>query len=117
MSASTPTASQDALIERLFVATIAAMDLFSVYLCDRLGYYTSLANDGPATSLDLAQRTGTDEPYPREWLAQEAVTGFLTVENQDAEATDRRFRLPDGYNAIFADPDSLTAMAPMAQIF
>jgi SAM-dependent methyltransferase len=111
------TAAPDALVERLFNATIAAMDLFSVYLGDRLGYYRALASNGPATSGELAQRTGTAERYAREWLEQQAVTGILTCENPDATATDRRYRLPDGYEAVLVDPDSLTAMAPMAQIF
>ena len=46
MPATDPTtgaASPDALVERLFGATIAAMDLFAVYLGDRLGYYRALA--------------------------------------------------------------------------
>ena len=40
----------DALAARLFDATIAAMDVFAVYIGDRLGYYHALAADGPATS-------------------------------------------------------------------
>jgi SAM-dependent methyltransferase len=110
------TASPDALVERLFNSAIGAMDLFSVYLGDRLGYYRSLAADGPATSTELAGRTGTAERYAREWLEQQAVTGFLEVENQEADATARRYRLPEGYDAVLVDPDSPTAMAPVAQI-
>ena len=64
----TAASRQDAMVERLFGATIAAMDIFSVYLGDRLGYYRSLAADGPATSTELAERTGTAERYAREWL-------------------------------------------------
>ena len=107
----------DALAERLFGATIAAMDLFSVYLGDRLGYYRDLAESGPATSVALAARTQTAERYAREWLEQQAVTGILDVENPDAVSSERRYRLPEGYEAVLADPESLTAMAPMAQIF
>ncbi len=110
-------ASPDALAERLFGATIAAMDLFAVYLGDRLGYYRVLTEGGPATSDALAQRTGTAERYAREWLEQQAVTGILACENPDTEATERRYRLPAGYEAVLVDPDSPTAMAPMAQIF
>ena len=120
MPATDPTtsaASPDALVERLFGATIAAMDLFAVYLGDRLGYYRALADGGPATSGELARRTGTAERYAREWLEQQAVTGILACENPEAEATERRYRLPAGYEAVLVDPDSLTAMAPMAQIF
>jgi 2-polyprenyl-3-methyl-5-hydroxy-6-metoxy-1,4-benzoquinol methylase len=110
-------APPDALVERLATATIGAMDLFSVYLGDRLGYYRALATNGPTTSSELAQRTGTAERYAREWLEQQAVTGFLTCKNPDAEMTERRYRLPAGYEAVLVDPESLTAMAPMAKIF
>jgi len=110
-------ASPDALVERLFSSTIAAMDIFAVYLGDRLGYYRSLANDGPATSSELAAWTNTAERYAREWLEQQAVSGILTVDNPDGSAADRRYRLPAGYEAVLVDADSLTAMTPVAQIF
>ena len=110
-------ASPDDLVERLFNATIAAMDLFSVYLGDRLGYYRTLAHDGPATSGELAQRTGTAERYAREWLEQQAATSILVCKNPEADTASRRFRLPDGYEAVLVDPESLTAMAPSALLF
>ena len=110
-------ASPDALVERLFGATIAAMDIFAVYLGDRLGYYRSLASDGPATSSELAARTHTAERYTREWLEQQAVTSILAVDNAEGSAAGRRYRLPPGYEAVLVDPESLTAMAPVAQIF
>lgn len=110
-------ATPDALAARLFDATVSAMDLFAVYLGDRLGYYRALADHGPATSGELAARTATAERYAREWLEQQAVTGILAVENPEAAATERRFRLPAGYEAVLVDPESPTAMAPLAQVF
>jgi 2-polyprenyl-3-methyl-5-hydroxy-6-metoxy-1,4-benzoquinol methylase len=104
------------LVNRLFESTLGAFDIFSVYLGDRLGYYRSLANDGPATTAELASRTGTAERYAREWLEQQAVTGFVSCENPAADVGERRYSLPEGYNAVLVDPDSPTAMAPMAQI-
>lgn len=109
--------SSDVLAERLFSSVIAAMDLFSVYLGDRLGYYRDLAQNGPATSQTLAERTGTAERYAREWLEQQAVTGILAVEEADGDPSARRYKLPDGYETVLADPTSLLAMAPIAQIF
>lgn len=111
------TVSGEALAERLFGATIGAMDLFSIYLGDRLDYYRSLSGLGPATSSELAERTSTAERYAREWLEQQAVTGILDVENPEAPSLERRFRLPTEYEAVLADPESMTAMAPLAQIF
>ena len=48
---------RDALIGRLFEATLGAMNLFNLYLGDRLGLYRALA-DGPATPPELAARAG-----------------------------------------------------------
>ena len=110
-------ATPDALVQRLFDATLGAMDLFSVYLGDRLGYYRSLSSDGPATSAELAERTRTAERYTREWLEQQAVTGILAVEDASGSVESRRFSLPAGYEAVLVDPDSPTTMTPMAQIF
>ena len=39
-------AQREALLERLFGAILATMDLFSVYRGDRLGYYQALATGG-----------------------------------------------------------------------
>ena len=68
---------RDALVEELFEKMIGAMEVASVYLGDRLGLYRALAQGGPATSSELAQRTGTHERYVREWLEQQAVAGIL----------------------------------------
>jgi 2-polyprenyl-3-methyl-5-hydroxy-6-metoxy-1,4-benzoquinol methylase len=110
------TAPAELLAERLFDAANAAMDLFSVYLGDRLGYYRDLAQNGPASSVMLAERTGTAERYAREWLEQQAVTGILMVEDAGAAPMERLYRMPEGYEAVLADPASPLAMAPVAQI-
>jgi SAM-dependent methyltransferase len=60
---STPAGSADpaaALAERLFHDVTGALELFTVYLGERLGLYRALAADGPATSAELAERTGTE---------------------------------------------------------
>ncbi len=69
----------EALVERLFDASIATLDLMSVYLGDRLGYYRALTDIGEATSDELARHTDTHERYTREWLEQQAVTNILDV--------------------------------------
>ncbi len=53
------------------------------------GLYRALAEGGPATSAELASRTGTHERYIREWLEQQTVAGILEVEdeNHDSEVT------------------------------
>jgi 2-polyprenyl-3-methyl-5-hydroxy-6-metoxy-1,4-benzoquinol methylase len=111
----TDDAGRDALVERLSGATIAALDLFSVYLGDRLGYYRALADGNSVTSAELAERTGTAERYAREWLEQQAVTGILDVA-AEGDGASRRYRLPAGYAEVLADETSVNYLAPMAQI-
>ena len=54
-----------ALTARLRRDMVGALELFTVYLGERLGLYRALAADGPATSTELAGRTGTAERYVR----------------------------------------------------
>jgi hypothetical protein len=52
----------------------------------------------------------------REWLEQQTVTGVLTVENPQAEATARRFQLSPAHAEVLAKRDSLNYLAPLAQL-
>src|SRR6478672_6257508 len=93
-----PTAARrDALVERLGQAGTGLMELCTVYLGERLGYYDALATGDSLTSTELAHRTGTHERYAREWLEQQTTTGFLDVEDPTLAPLDRRFLLPAGY--------------------
>jgi SAM-dependent methyltransferase len=114
---SIPQPSAEDIAGRLYNAMLGGFDLFAVYIGDQLGFYRSLASDGPATSAQLAERTGTAERYVREWLEQQAVTGFLTVDDPAKPVTERIFALPKDYEAVFVDPDSFIGMAQGAQIF
>ena len=51
---------------------------------DRLGLFKNLAEQGPATSAELASRTKLNERYLREWLGGMATAGYL---NYDAPKT------------------------------
>jgi 2-polyprenyl-3-methyl-5-hydroxy-6-metoxy-1,4-benzoquinol methylase len=104
----------DELMGRMFEATVGAFDLLSVYLGDRLGLYRTLRDGGPATADDLATRAGIDGRYAREWLEQQAVTGFLEIEDASAAEDDRRYRLPEAYAGPLADPTSPSSVAPLA---
>ena len=84
MTAVTPDAAvddarRDALVGRLFEALLGTLDLLSIQLGMELGLYPALRDDGPATPPELAARTGIDPRYAREWLEQQAVTGFLQI--------------------------------------
>jgi len=107
------TRTADALTERLFGAVLATMDLHTVYLGDRLGYYRALLA-GPLTSVELAERTGTAERYAREWLEQQAVTGILDT-NPEVDAAQRRYTLPPAHMAPLTDVLDLGHVAPFAR--
>jgi 2-polyprenyl-3-methyl-5-hydroxy-6-metoxy-1,4-benzoquinol methylase len=96
-----------ALGDRMLRNMTAALELYTVYLGERLGLYRALAEGGPATSPDLAARTGTTERYVREWLEQQAACGLLTVDDPAVAPPDRRFCLPAGHVPVLADPDDV----------
>ena len=57
----------------------AAASATLVLIGDRLGLYKALAR-GPATPAELAKRTGTAERYIREWLGNQAASGYVTFD-------------------------------------
>jgi 2-polyprenyl-3-methyl-5-hydroxy-6-metoxy-1,4-benzoquinol methylase len=110
------TKATDALVERLFAATIGTLEVASVHLGGRLGFYGALADGGDATPGELAAHTGTAERYVREWLEQQAVAGFVTVDDPGADPDARRYRLPVEYEPVFVDEDDLNYLTPLAGI-
>jgi 2-polyprenyl-3-methyl-5-hydroxy-6-metoxy-1,4-benzoquinol methylase len=108
-------AQRDALAERLFGAALGAYELMTVHLGDRLGYYGALAERGQLTSAELAEATGTDERYAREWLEQQAVAGILDVDDVAADAALRRYGLPAGHAEVLVERNSLAHLTPMAR--
>jgi 2-polyprenyl-3-methyl-5-hydroxy-6-metoxy-1,4-benzoquinol methylase len=114
-SARTPEQRREALAERVFGSAIGFMEILSIYVGDRLGFYRALADDGGATASQLADATGTNERYMREWLEQQAVAGILEVEHEWAEPEARRYRLPEGHDEALLERDSLYYAAPLAR--
>ena len=55
----------------------ASLSSALVYLGQKLGLYKALADGGPATPAELAQRTNTNERYVREWLVNQAARGYV----------------------------------------
>jgi 2-polyprenyl-3-methyl-5-hydroxy-6-metoxy-1,4-benzoquinol methylase len=109
-------ARRDALVARLFTATIDALELFSVYLGSKLGLYAALRDGDAMTAAELAGRAGIAERYAREWLEQQAVAGFLEVADAEAEVDKRRYRLPREHAAVLADADDPAHVAPFASL-
>jgi hypothetical protein len=74
-----------ALVERLFQDALGAIELYTVFLGERLGLYQGLAEGDPATSSELAQRTSTGKRYVREWFEHDANSGLLEVDDARAD--------------------------------
>ncbi|MCW3493290.1 class I SAM-dependent methyltransferase [Microbacterium sp. SSM24] len=104
-----PTA--DAFAERMLTSALGWIDVMSAYLGDRLGWYRSLADAGPSTPDELADRTGTSPRYAREWLEQQAVSGILTLDDSG------RYTLPPGPAEVLTDAASLAYLAPLSRLF
>jgi SAM-dependent methyltransferase len=105
----------DALAERIFGSLLGTMEVFTIYLGDRLGLYAALA-DGAATPADLAARAGVAERYAREWLEQQAVNSFVEVDDASAAPDARRYSLPPEHAEVFLDRDALTYLSPLARV-
>ena len=107
---------RDALAERLIQSTLATWDIATVFVGHRLGLYRALAEIEPATSVEVAEASGLNERYVREWLEQQAVAGLLACEHPAAEPPARRFALPGGHAAVLVEADDPAFLAPLAQI-
>jgi hypothetical protein len=68
-----------------------------VYLGDELGLYRALAEGGPATSAELAARTGLAERWVREWLYNQGAARVLETQ------PDGRFAISPEGRAVLAD--------------
>ena len=96
-----------ALAERLRMDALGALELYTIYLGERLGLYAALADGEAVTSTELARRTGTVERYIREWLEHHAASGLLEVDDPTAGALERSYRMPPEHVPVLADPEHL----------
>jgi SAM-dependent methyltransferase len=58
----------------------AALSAALVVIGDRLGLYRAMADGEPVGAGELAQRTGTDARYVREWLSNQAAGGYVSYD-------------------------------------
>jgi SAM-dependent methyltransferase len=97
----------------------ACMVTLLAALGDRLGLFKDLAAHGPATSIELAERTGVHERYAREWLGGMAAASYVEYDPDSG-----RFTLPPEHaptlaqegGPIFAGGHYQTMLATIAQI-
>ena len=89
----------------------ATLNTALVVMGDKLGLYRALADAGPATSHELAERTGTSERYVREWLAAQAAGGYVSYDPGSG-----RFELPPEQAVALTDVDSPAYLPGFFQI-
>lgn len=112
---SAPSATATPLDQRLLDATIGTLELFGVYLGERLGLYDAL-RDGARTPGELAETCDIHPRYAREWLEQQAVAGVLTVDDPAKDADARRYSLPAEHVGVLSDPEHELHLAPFARM-
>jgi 2-polyprenyl-3-methyl-5-hydroxy-6-metoxy-1,4-benzoquinol methylase len=91
----------DAFMGRFVGDLGSAMSAALVVLGDRLGLYKAMADGKPVTAAELAQATGTQERYVREWLCAQAAGGYCVY-----DAKTKRFHLPPEQAMALGDENS-----------
>ena len=113
-----PIIDEDKLNEFIgrFVGDVGAVaHAATVLIGDELGLYKAMADGEPITAGELAERTGTDERYMREWLSAQAASGYVEYD-PDTESfrlpPEQAFALTNEYNPLFV-PGGLQVAASM----
>jgi hypothetical protein len=94
---------------------LGTYDTWSIYVGDKLGLYRAMKDASPMTAGELADQTGINERYAREWLEQQAVGGFLASDHHP-DGEQRRYTLPEHVGEVMTDNDSLNFLAPFVRL-
>jgi SAM-dependent methyltransferase len=90
----------EAFVERIVLDVGTAMRGGLCYIGDQLGIFKALADGVPVTPEQLAERTGLNERYLREWLGS-----MTTAEYVEHEAESGTYRLPLEHALPLADEE------------
>jgi ubiquinone/menaquinone biosynthesis C-methylase UbiE len=104
--ASASVSRSEQFAERILQDTAAAMLSFGVYIGDRLGIYTAMKAAGPSTLQELAQKTGLNQRYLKEWLGLMVTARYL-----DYEPTSGNYSLPPEHATVLCEANSPLFMA------
>ncbi|HWP42220.1 MAG TPA: methyltransferase domain-containing protein, partial [Blastocatellia bacterium] len=87
-----------------------------VVIGDKLGLYKALAEAGPLTPAQLAERTGTVERYVREWLASQAAGGYVSYDSETGKYSmteEQAFALADESSPAYLPGGFLLAVSAL----
>src|SRR2546425_5347692 len=90
-------AKTEAFVGKVLADTAGVAVTVMSSIGDRLGLFKNLAEPGPATSAELAERANVNERYAREWLSAMASAGYL-----EYDPATRRFTLPPEHVPVLA---------------
>lgn len=90
-------AKADAFVGKVLADTAALAVTVMSSIGDRLGLFKNLAEQGSATSKELAERAQVHERYAREWLGAMASAGYLEYDPATC-----RFTLPPEHIPVLA---------------
>jgi 2-polyprenyl-3-methyl-5-hydroxy-6-metoxy-1,4-benzoquinol methylase len=90
-------AKTEAFVSKVLADTAGLAVTVMSSIGDRLGLFKNLAELGPATSEELAERARVNERYAREWLGAMASAGYL-----EYDPATRRFILPPEHVPVLA---------------
>ena len=76
----------------------ATAGLQMIHLGIKTGLWKAMAGAGALTRAEVAKRSGVAEPYAREWLNHQAVSGYLLY-----DPATQRFELPAAVAAVLGD--------------
>jgi len=79
----------------------ASLSSSLAYIGQKVGLYKALADGGPLTPAELAQKTNTNERYVREWLVNQAAGGYV-----EYDAASGRYSLGPEQAVALADEQS-----------
>jgi SAM-dependent methyltransferase len=94
-------AKLDAMVGRVVSDLSAGYGGVMVSLGHRLGLYKAMAEAGPLTSRNLANRTGCAERYVREWLGSQVAGGYANY-----HAISNTYELTPEQALVLANEDS-----------
>jgi len=103
--------SVTALVDRVIDDVGGAFTAGLAYIGDRLGLFVALAAARRSTSVEVAQRTGLDERYVREWL-----NGMVASRYVEHDPSEGAYFLDAEQKAAFVDEGGRTFVAGAFQL-
>lgn len=101
----------EAFAGRVVTDIAAAFSGVMTNIGHKLGLYKALAGAGWMTSNQLADKTGTNERYVREWLNNQAAGGYVAYDPKTW-----RYNMPDEHIPVLADDESPVFLVPALEV-